>query len=145
MVASFAVGTLVTGTVAYAAEKPNGQPFEALWDAITDLQTQIDMGKGIDKNNDLITKKGEIVLGPGEFNTLEVRCNSDEVFLTNSAIVNTFPQKPEVQFSGGVVSIIDHYGNLGGFQIEVGKRMGILSEETTKDITLEISIVCAKP
>jgi len=42
MVATFVVGTLVTGTVAYAAEKPNGQPFQALWDAIADLQNQID-------------------------------------------------------------------------------------------------------
>ena len=37
-------GTITTGTVAYAqqGETPNGNPFQALWIAIDDLQAQID-------------------------------------------------------------------------------------------------------
>ena len=42
IIASFAVGTIVTGSTVYAADKPNGQPFDAVWQAIGLLQTQID-------------------------------------------------------------------------------------------------------
>ena len=57
--------------------------------------------------------------------------------------MNTFPA--EAQFAGGVVTILDQYGNLGSNPVGVGKRVGLLSEETTEDFTVEISIVCAKP
>lgn len=40
--AAFVAGSIMTSTMVYAAEKPYGQPFQALWDAITGLQTQID-------------------------------------------------------------------------------------------------------
>lgn len=33
---------MVSGTMAYAKDDPNGQPFQALWDAINNLQSQID-------------------------------------------------------------------------------------------------------
>ena len=42
IVASFVIGTIVTGSTVYAADKPNGQPFDAVWQAIGLLQTQID-------------------------------------------------------------------------------------------------------
>ena len=38
---AFVVGSMTTATV-YAADKPNGQPFNAIWEAIGILQTQID-------------------------------------------------------------------------------------------------------
>jgi len=40
IVLAFVAGSILTGSMAYAV--PNGQPFQALWDAITDLQGQID-------------------------------------------------------------------------------------------------------
>ena len=40
IVLAFAAGSVLTGAMAYAA--PNGQPFQALFDAIDDLQNQID-------------------------------------------------------------------------------------------------------
>ena len=40
IVLAFVVGSILTGSLAYAV--PNGQPFQALWDAIDDLQGQID-------------------------------------------------------------------------------------------------------
>ena len=42
IIASFAIGTIVTGSTVYAADKPNGQPFDAVWEAIGLLQTQVD-------------------------------------------------------------------------------------------------------
>jgi len=39
---AFVAGSILTGTMAYAAGDKNGKPFEALWDAIHDLQIQID-------------------------------------------------------------------------------------------------------
>ena len=42
IIAAFTVGSIATSGVAYAAEKPNGTPFQALWDAIDSLQNQID-------------------------------------------------------------------------------------------------------
>ena len=42
IVASFMIGTIVTGSAVYAAEKPNGQPFDAVWQAIGLLQTQVE-------------------------------------------------------------------------------------------------------
>ena len=39
---AFVAGSIITGSVAFAAEKPNGVPFQAIWDAIGDLQTQVD-------------------------------------------------------------------------------------------------------
>jgi hypothetical protein len=42
IIAAFTVGSIATSGMAYAAEKPNGAPFQALWDAIAGLQSQID-------------------------------------------------------------------------------------------------------
>ena len=39
---AFVAGSILTGTMAYASKDKNGKPFEALWDAIAGLQTQID-------------------------------------------------------------------------------------------------------
>jgi len=41
VVLAFVVGSMMTGSMVYAA--PNGQPFQALWDAIDELQIQIDL------------------------------------------------------------------------------------------------------
>jgi len=38
---AFIAGSVMTTSMAYAADKPNGQPFQALWDAIGDLQAEI--------------------------------------------------------------------------------------------------------
>ena len=40
--AAFVIGTLTSGTDAFAKDKPNGQPFNAIWMAIGNLQDQID-------------------------------------------------------------------------------------------------------
>jgi hypothetical protein len=42
VIAAFTIGSVATSGMAYAAEKPNGTPFQALWDAIGSLQEQID-------------------------------------------------------------------------------------------------------
>ena len=39
---AFVAGSIMASGMAYAAEKPNGQPFQALWDAIDGLQGQIE-------------------------------------------------------------------------------------------------------
>jgi len=39
---AFVAGSIMTSGMAYAAGDKNGKPFEALWDAIHDIQTQID-------------------------------------------------------------------------------------------------------
>lgn len=42
VITAFVAGSIMTNSTAFAAEKPNGQPFQALWDAINGLQEQVD-------------------------------------------------------------------------------------------------------
>ncbi len=93
-----------------------------------------------------IIKKGEMVLATGEFKALKVVCGASDVFLTNSVIVNTFPAKPEAQFSGGGTPVNTILGNLDpGSETRVGARVALTNEHPTNELIVEMSIVCARP
>lgn len=53
--AAFVVGSIATGTMAYGAGDKNGKPFEALWDAIHDIQAQNDADGDTDSTNEIQT------------------------------------------------------------------------------------------
>ncbi|AFS82968.1 hypothetical protein NSED_05830 [Candidatus Nitrosopumilus sediminis] len=41
IIVSFFAGTIATGSIAFATEEQKGQPFEAIWDAIHNLQDRV--------------------------------------------------------------------------------------------------------
>lgn len=68
-IASVLIGTISVGAVAFADGEPNdedgdGNPFQALWDAIQDLQTQIDnISTSSESNPVSISGSGESISG----------------------------------------------------------------------------------
>jgi len=62
---AFVAGSILTGTMAYAAGDKNGTPFEALWDAIHALETAISLDDDADSSNEdqTLSGTGEVVLG----------------------------------------------------------------------------------
>jgi len=62
---AFVVGSVMTGTMAYATGDKNGKPFEALWDAIHALETAVSLDDDVDSSNEdqTLSGNGEVVLG----------------------------------------------------------------------------------
>jgi len=62
---AFVVGSVMTGTMAYATGDKNGKPFEALWDAIHALETAVSLDDDADSSNEdqTLSGSGEVVLG----------------------------------------------------------------------------------
>jgi len=62
---AFVVGSVMTGTMAYATGEKNGKPFEALWDAIHALETAVSPDGDTDPSNEdqTLSGTGEVVLG----------------------------------------------------------------------------------
>lgn len=90
---AFVTGSVLTGT-AYAKENPNGQPFQALWDAIADLQDQIDnIGDGGSDLSDLNTyrvRSALVLVEPNTAETANASCNLGDLitgggFVTDNA------------------------------------------------------------
>jgi len=80
---AFVAGSIMTGTMAEAKEKPNGQPFQAIWNAIGLLQDQID-DVDTDSLQDQIDELKETqilgfytVVGDDEGHTLGARISCD--------------------------------------------------------------------
>jgi len=61
---AFVVGSVMTGTMAYATGDKNGKPFEALWDAIHALETAFSLDDDADSSNEdqSLSGTGEVVL-----------------------------------------------------------------------------------
>ena len=82
--AALVVGSIATGTMAYGTGDKNGKPFEALWDAIHDIQAQNDADGDTDSTNELQTlivrePFKTVTVPAGSSKILAVKCNSDEV------------------------------------------------------------------
>lgn len=171
MVAVFVVGILVTGTVAYAAEKPNGKPFEVLWDAIVDLQTQIDTieltpgpagsdgadgadgvtgPQGEQGPSEIIKRTASEVFEQNDLKTFKVTCEADEVFLINSVVVTYDPipsRIPVINTGSSSVSCNSCAGNTGILSHVTGWNVQVFDTPNgfTVPTTVTISIVCVKP
>jgi len=66
----------LTGTMAYASGDKNGKPFEALWDAIHDLETAVSLDADIDPTNELSTGYTLFFAAPGNVVTFDASCTN---------------------------------------------------------------------
>ena len=145
IVASFMIGTIVTGSAVYAAEKPNGQPFDAVWQAIGLLQSQIEQ---VTVDIDSLEEKIETLDGNN------VNClNEVALFFTtplyqipSSCDVNEFLPSidlPEVIYVQGnyevsgfepIYDYCDNTGECYGFSGEFEDGMYLLSCDITSEV-----------
>jgi len=74
---AFVAGSILTGTMAYATGDKNGKPFEALWDAIHDIQSA--PHETIYQNT--LTPAGPVFVGT-YFSTWEIKCDTGDTALS---------------------------------------------------------------
>jgi len=145
---TFVTGSIATGTMAYAAGDKNGQPFEALWNAIheleiaiADLQAQIDeISIEPDETGGLTTYTKVESVNPdpllGFQQSVIVNCDLGDVALGGGG--NT------VQLTANFEASTPHPQD--PLQISTGWNATFSSEEFLVDITsrsLEAWVICA--
>jgi len=125
---AFVAGSIMTGTMAYAA--PNGQPFQAILDAIDDLQSQI---VTIELTSDLgdtyiTTETTTIIAGIGGNGVAQ--CDEGDVLLSGGYIF----------FGADLIVTADQPIPVGADG--QGWQVGAVNPDTT-DGTIIIKIICA--
>lgn len=142
-------GTLTTGTV-FAKEKPNGQPFNAIWTAIGNLQSQIDeigtgeQGPKGDQGpagpNLLYTVTERETAQPGERFDVLATCDPEDALIQGWAIYNTFP----AGFGAGISdAVAQNPGNVDEVNI-IGKSLNLNNGDGNIPVDGEITILCTK-
>ena len=82
LVLAFAAGSIMASGMAYAAGDKNGQPFDALWDAIHELQDAVNNSSGNSQTYyvvESIVQGPTSGSGPGQVFTKTVLCDEDDV------------------------------------------------------------------
>ncbi|MGY5151738.1 MAG: hypothetical protein ACW9XA_05665 [Candidatus Nitrosopumilus sp. bin_6a] len=100
VILSFIAGSTMTGIMADASEKPNGQPFQALWDAIGLLDDRI---LGLEDKRFSEFTGSVLVIDNRASNVLTVECNSDYPYYQyDSKFIRPTSSIPLVEISNDV-------------------------------------------